>query len=60
MTNIELMNALMPNTDIDIDLHNSMEKVEDVVVELADESYVEIDSVFFIHNKTVIRLKNKK
>lgn len=53
----ELIDKLLPNTDIDIDFHNSTDEDEDVVVELPDETYRNVKEIFWIAGRTVIRLE---
>lgn len=60
MNSIELINLLLPKTDIDVDLHNSTDKNEIVQVEIADGVFVDIKEIYFIANpnRTVIRLED--
>lgn len=56
-----LCDNLFPRTDIDIDILNSTDKDEEVLVELPDETYRNIAEVFFLTrpNRIIIRLENK-
>lgn len=62
MKSFELIDKLLPNTDIDIDIRNSMDKNELVKVESPDGFYFDIKEIFYLSNpnRTIIRVERKE
>ena len=60
MKSSELIDKLLPSTEIDIDLHNSTDTDDEVFVEVSDGLYLPIKEVFFVANpnRTIIRFGN--